>query len=182
MNTKKTIKITGMLALSMGLLFAASQVDARGRHGGGMRGHGGPGMHRGMMGMLDLSSEQRTEMERLRLEMQQDTLELREQLRQKHEELRALWTVDEPSKKAILAKHRELEPLMKKLRDRRIDFRLAVHNLLTPEQRAQMAQMAKRGSRGMGGPGMGGPGMMGGGPGMMGGGPCMMGGGPGMGM
>lgn len=171
MNMKKTLKLSGLMALSLGLVLAATQADARGRRGHG--GPGGKGMHRGMMRMLDLSAEQRTEMERLRLEMQQDTLELRAQLRQKHEELRALWTVDDPSKKAILAKHREIEPLQKKLRNRRIDFRLAVHNLLTPEQRAKMAEMAKRGPRGgMGGPG--GPGMMGGGMG----GP----GGPGMGM
>ena len=173
MNMQKTLKISGLMALSLGLVLAATQADARGRRGqgGGQGGHGG--MHKGMMRALDLSAEQRTEMEKLRLDMQQDTLELRASLRQKHEELRALWMVDEPSEKAIMAKHRQIEPLQKKLRNQHIKFRLAAHQLLTPEQRSKMADMSKRGRRGGKGCGMGGRGMGGGmggqgGPGMMG--------------
>lgn len=157
MNMNQVAKLSGMMVLSMGLLLVASDADARGRRGkGGMGGRGGA-----MMKALDLTSAQRTEIERLRLDMQQETLDLRSQLREKHDQLRALWMVDSPDEKAIFAKHNEIDPLQKQLRSKMIKFRLAVHQLLTPEQRAKFAELGQHRRGGRGGMG-GGHGMRGG--------------------
>jgi Spy/CpxP family protein refolding chaperone len=93
--------------------------------------------------------------------MQQDLVDVKAQLREKKDQLRELWLQDSPSEKSILAKHKEMEPLRAKIRERQIKHRLEVHKLLTPEQRTKLRELAdERGKgRGMGrGKGRGGPG------------------------
>jgi Spy/CpxP family protein refolding chaperone len=149
------------------LTLTSSLVLAQPRWGGGGPGRGqgkGPG-HRGMMGqqmgqMLELTDSQRQQVWVLRDQMRKSTADTRSALQAKHEEMRVLWLQDVPNRAAILAKHAEIDALRATMREAHIDFRLAVHALLTPEQRAKLAELPPPGKHGGHGPGggMGGPG------------------------
>lgn len=142
----------GALVLMVTAL-AAGDVLAKGR------GRGGPGRGQGALGGtgpgagLDLTAEQQQRLAKLRAEHSAQMAETRAALQVKRTELRALWLADSPDRQAILAKQAEMEPLRAKLRQARVDHRLVVHTLLTPEQRVRWADRPGRG-RGMG-PGCG---------------------------
>jgi Spy/CpxP family protein refolding chaperone len=159
-----TARSTTLAVLGLGALLVAGAAQARGP-GGPSRGGRGDGLGPHVLEQLDLSNEQRTAIEKSRLAMQQDLVDVKAQLREKKDQLRELWLQDNPSEKSILAKHKEMEPLQTKIRERKIKHRLEVHKILTPEQRTKLRELAKeRGKgRGMGrGMGPGGRGGMGG--------------------
>jgi len=140
----------GALALVGALvLVTAGDASARGR-GPGRRGGKGIGQGHGMFQALNLTAEQQRQMIRLRAAMQEDMIEVRDKLRQRRAEMRALWAADEPDEAAILAKQDEMEPLRRQLRVRGVKFRLAVRELLTPEQKARLQQLISNGGLGFG--------------------------------
>jgi Spy/CpxP family protein refolding chaperone len=164
-------------------------------HGGDGDGHG-----KGMGKRTALTEEQQGKIDQLRIGHLKKMMPLRTDLQVKQMELGALWRADELNSKAIVAKVKEISGLRGQLELERVNHRLALYQVLTPEQRKMahrfLGRFGGRGRRGMrGGPGMmGGPGMkeghgmrgqgcgMHGGPGMPGKGPGMMhgkGGGPG---
>ncbi len=109
---------------------------------------GGPGKGHGrrMARALDLSEEQQEAVQALRKDMREELGDVRAVLREKREELAELWRAETPDRTAILAKMAELDGLRQSVRTRRVDFRLAVHALLTPEQRERAAELfARRG-------------------------------------
>jgi Spy/CpxP family protein refolding chaperone len=145
-----------VVALSAGAAVADPPWGGKGRGGKGM----GPHM---MMKALDLTAEQQQQVEALRDDFDQVREPLREQVQAKKTEMWALWKVESPDRDAILAKHAEIDAIKRQLREAKVDFRLAVHGLLTAEQRAKAAEMmerrgGKRGKRGMRGDGCRGPG------------------------
>ncbi|MFH1811457.1 MAG: Spy/CpxP family protein refolding chaperone [Pseudomonadota bacterium] len=157
------MKMTRMMTLAvfgLGALLLATTAEARGPRGQGRGGHGGKGgMGPQMLEQLDLSNEQRTQIEKSQLAMRQDLVDIKAQLREKKDQLRDLWLADNPSEKSILAKHKEMDPLRNKIRERKIKHRLEVHKILTPDQRAKLGELAKKRGKGPGGPrGPGGPG------------------------
>jgi Spy/CpxP family protein refolding chaperone len=61
-------------------------------------------------------------------------------------EMKLLWMAEDPDSVKIKAKQKEIQDLRGQLGEKMIDFRLAVRNILTPEQRSQL--LANRYSRG----------------------------------
>ena len=122
----------------------------------------------------NLTPDQETKIAALRTAAQEKAAPLRGELDAKMVEMRQLWAVEKPDRKAITGKQAEMDAIHQKMRAIWTDFGLEVHALLTPAQRAEWAQAGPGHGMGMG------PGMMGSGPkGRRGGGP---GHGPGYGM
>jgi Spy/CpxP family protein refolding chaperone len=97
---------------------------------------------------LGLTADQRREVGKLREAMRTKVSSVRDALRAKRDEMHKLWQAEAPDRAAIVAKHAEMDPLRQQIREVRIDFRLAVHKLLTPAQRAKLHKM--KGRRGPG--------------------------------
>ena len=113
------------------------------RHGPRARiGHGGGGEMGWMRAIkaLDLSMEQVQGIARVRADMIVKTAPLQAQLQVKELELRNLWLAATPDRRAIVAKHNEIDALRRQVRDARIDFRLGVYQVLTTAQRDQVRQ------------------------------------------
>lgn len=148
--------LTGALALA--LLLGATNAWGQGRRMGPGRGHG----WMRAVKSLDLSTDQIQKISQARASMVSKIAPVRAQIDVKRAELRALWQAKSPSRRAIIAKHNEIDALHRQVRDARIDFKLRVYSFLTPQQRSKVQQAAaKRGGwgRGRGGPGRGrGPG------------------------
>ena len=156
-----------LIIASVAAVTALSSVAmARGGwgHGGKGRGMGhGPGAR--FMQALDLTEAQKTQVQKLRAEMFERTEETREALEAKREAMHALWTTASPDRDAILAQHEQMDALRKVLREAKVDFRLAVHSLLSAEQVRKLESLPppKPGRHGPGGCGE--PDGFGGGPG-----------------
>ena len=88
--------------------------------------------------LLNLTPEQKTQLQTLRDNFRKDTVLLRNNIKVKRLELRTLWTVPKPEKDKIIAKQKELNDLRTQLQMKFIDFRLAARSYLTPEQSAQV--------------------------------------------
>jgi len=94
---------------------------------------------------LNLTEEQSEEISALRASLQEGMAPLRMEMVRKRLEMKLLWMAEDPDSVKIKAKQKEIQDLRGKLGEKMIDFRLAVRNILTPEQRSQL--LAKRFSR-----------------------------------
>ena len=153
----KSKRYTAIAALA-GLVAFLMAADASAGRG---RGKGKRGLGKRAAAALDLTTEQKVEIQKLRAEMIEDLAPTKAKLGELREQMRKLWEADNPSKKKIMAKHAEMDTYRNKIRARKVQFRLDVLNLLTPDQRAKLKQLkAKRGKRakrgGRGGRGGGG--------------------------
>lgn len=148
---KRSHVIAGLLAI-VALLFASAAI-AR-----------GPGrMGERMLKDLGLSAAQLEQVSTLKQQMKTATKPLHDDLKALHEQMLELWKVDAPDRAAILRLHAEIDAVRAKLQVAHIDHRLAVHAILTPEQRAKAAERMDRKGFGRGGRGVGaGPGGAGG--------------------
>ena len=138
---RTTTTIIGIAAFALAGLSSDAMAQGRGPRGGG------PG--RGFAA-LGISPEQKQQIDQLREAAVKQAEPLRAQLEAKWREMQQLWKADRPDKGAIVRKHGELNAIRDKQQNIWIDFRLQVHSLLTPEQRAKWADRAG------GGPGLGG--------------------------
>ena len=86
---------------------------------------------------VDLTSEQRTQLEELRDEHRAEMQPLHQQMQAKREQMRDLWTAEVLDEAAIWAMDEEMAPLREQLRQKRLEQRLEVMNVLTAEQRAE---------------------------------------------
>lgn len=138
--------------------------------GPGQRGFRHPG--RGMRGMPDiarlreqlgLTDDQVKQLHALRVEGAKNAIRSRADVEVKRLELRELLQADQPDRAAIDRKLRELSDARYTAQKQRIDQRLAMRDILTPEQRSKMKELRgkfRRGGERMrrpGGPGMDGP-------------------------
>ena len=155
---------TLMTILAAGLLMAGTAL-ARGPgrglggppHEGWGMGPCGGGFGPRMATMLDLTEAQRGQIDKLRQTMEQQTAEARVALFGNRDELHALWTQDDPQRDEILAKQAEMDVYRQALREAMVDFRLAMHAVLTTEQRAKVKAMGPMGRGRRGPPGDDGP-------------------------
>ena len=95
-----------------------------------------------VLARLELSAAQQVKIETLREAFQQDIAPLRSQLFEKKAELKWLWmqaTLDPDRIKSLEGEHHRL---IGKLREKGIDYRLAFHDLLTPEQWSRFISLA----------------------------------------
>jgi Spy/CpxP family protein refolding chaperone len=174
---KKLSMVFMALLITMAL---ASTTFAYGWGGGGSRGQGrgacigGPGPEGDFAAVskLGLTADQTAKIKALRETHLKEVKPLQDKMFSKRGELRLLWLQTKPDQEKITAVQKEIRTLRDQMQDKRTSQRLAVFNVLTPEQQTKaQAFMAGRGfghgggGRCAGGPG-GGPGFgPGGGPG-----------------
>jgi len=150
--------LLGTLVLAVSLPLAASaQGWGRGYGRGYGRGMGrgwGPGLGPAPMAMasLDLTAAQQKKVEDLRADYDRRIVDLQARLDVLRADMAELWSADRPDRKAILAKHREMDLVREQMREEGVDFRLAVMDLLTTDQLEKFRTW--RGARGPG-PGRG---------------------------
>jgi len=119
--------------------------------GGGMGRGMGPGYGVPPMGVPNLTPEQSQKLQELQQSHFNEIAPLQNQMFSKRAEMRMLWSQANPDAGKIEAKQREIQELETQLREKATQHQLAVRQILTPEQLAQMPGMGY----GMG-PGMGG--------------------------
>ena len=136
-----------------------------GGYGYGMR----PGMGMGPLGMLDLSDEQRTKLNKIFDAERQQHWAIMGKMMQEQNELRDLYNTDQPDPKKVGAVYGEIGKLQQQMIETHLQATNQAQSILTKEQREQIRQWY-RGGWGPGwgprGPATGKPGTMG--PGMMG--------------
>ncbi len=109
--------------------------------------HRGRGPQRQLRG-LDLSPEQRQQVEAIHHRTAKKSVQQQADLRLAQLELAELMRAEEPARKKIHAQLEQIAQLQAALRITQVDQQLDVRQLLTPEQRQEMAERAhKRGGR-----------------------------------
>lgn len=98
----------------------------------------------------DLTEAQQAKLDNARVTHIRAVLPIRADIEVAEMELGALWRAEKLDGKAILAKARQLSDLRGKLGLAEVDHRLAVAQVLTPEQRKAMGPGMGHGRRGMG--------------------------------
>ncbi len=145
-----------------------------GMMGPGMMGGDGHGymgmMGAGALGMLDLTDEQRTKIEKIHIEERKQHLAVMGKMLDVQSKMRELYAADEPDPKKVGAVYGELAKLQQQMLETHVQASNQMQALLTKEQREQFKQWhrsgcGQRGSmgdrRGMPGPGTMPGGMMG---------------------
>jgi len=150
----------------------ASTTLVYGWGGGWGRGHargacaGGPGDGGDIQSIpeLGLTAEQTAKIKDLRETHLKDIKPLQDKMFSKRGELRLLWLQTNPDREKIAAVQKEIGSLRDQMQDKSTSQRLAMLNILTPEQRTKVQAFAAekgfgpgKGGRGAGCPG-GGPG------------------------
>lgn len=97
-----------------------------------------------MQEVLNLSDEQKTQLEKLRLEHQKQMLPLRNELKEKEARLETLQTADKADMKAINAVIDEIGQIKTKMAKARAAHHQDIRNLLTEEQRIKFDMQTPR--------------------------------------
>ncbi|HBZ56135.1 MAG TPA: hypothetical protein DEO88_12080, partial [Syntrophobacteraceae bacterium] len=150
---KKTVVLVALVML----LGSASLAMARGGMGCGMGPGMGGGMGQGMgcgmgpmmlrgLDQLNLSAEQWSKVQALKVAHLKAATPIQNQLMVKRNELGLLWAEVNPDAAQVLAKQKEVGELQIQMREKGAQFALDVRKILTPEQLTKFSAM---------GPGMG---------------------------
>lgn len=135
------------LAVTGGYALASDQGDAVAAPGAGgeygFMGMMGPNAA-GLREQLGLTEDQWKQWRALRAEAMRANIRARSELRLKRLDLLELMQAEEPDRAAIEQKLRELSEARHLLTKQRVEHRLAVHELLTPEQRAKLQTLRGR--------------------------------------
>ena len=94
----------------------------------------------GLMEELDLSQEQKQEMETIHFRSKDQIAQLQEELHQAQQELKELMT-SSASTEEIRAKHREAQKLQLRLGELRFESLLAMREVMSPQQRLRFAEL-----------------------------------------
>lgn len=156
-----------LVALPAVTVAAEAGHDCDGCGKAGMR--SGEGMRMGRRAGLglrgvELTEAQRQKLDELRAEQVKALATVRADLEVKATEMVALWRAEKLEARKLVAKVREISGLREKLEVARVNLRVAMLELLTPEQREQLRAAGREGERrgkGMGGEGRKGRGMRG---------------------
>jgi len=127
----------------LSLVVAVSPVLAgpKGEHAGKM-GHGA--MAEKMADELNLSTEQRAKMKDLHAAQQQEMAPIHEEMKKKHAEMEQLFAAATLDEAAIMAKAGELAAVQAQMHTSMIKMRIAMHQIMTPEQRVKAADLMKK--------------------------------------
>ncbi|UCG92436.1 MAG: periplasmic heavy metal sensor [candidate division WOR-3 bacterium] len=88
--------------------------------------------------MLDLTEEQREKIEDAEIEARKKIIPLKAEIEMKAIDLEKEMKADNPNRSKIMKLTEEISNLRLKIQQTRIDVRLKVHALFTPEQREQL--------------------------------------------
>jgi Spy/CpxP family protein refolding chaperone len=114
--------------------------------GPGMMGPGmgqgmmGPGMGQGMLAQpnLDLSDEQRSQIDKIRTDARKKQLDLAKQMRSEQRKLQALYDTDKPDREAIRAERKKIQDLQLQVMQNHMTAHNEMDDVLTDEQREQL--------------------------------------------
>jgi len=127
----KTAKRTiSAIAVILAIVLVGGWAFAHGPWG--KRGYGYPGCDYGYYS--NLSPEQREKLQAQNEKFYQDTTGLRRELYQKRLELEELWVDPKADPEKIKAKQREMFELQNQLREKALDHRMALRDLVPEEQ------------------------------------------------
>ena len=93
---------------------------------------------------LDLSAEQSEQIQSIREDAKQTMEPLREQMQQEREALRSQMAGDTATDQQLRTQHGRIQDLHQQLGVQRFETMLAMRQVLTPEQRAQMAELMEQ--------------------------------------
>jgi periplasmic protein CpxP/Spy len=97
------------------------------------------GMDR-MLEQLNLSDEQSQQIEEIKTQSRTNNESLYQEIEAIHEEMRSLLAED-PSVEQLREQHQKMQALHQQLGDNRFETMLQIREVLTPEQRSQMAEL-----------------------------------------
>lgn len=97
--------------------------------------------------MLDLTSEQREAIENAHREAEKKVIPLKADIELKRIDLESMLRADEPNRNKIMGLMKEISDLELKIKQTKVDVRLKVHSILTPEQREEMKGMKHKGMK-----------------------------------
>jgi len=98
-------------------------------------------------GIPDLTEEQKAQIDALKMNLEKEMLPMKTKLEVKQAELQELLVADSPNKGAIDKKIDEIGSLRTQIQKKRIDNRLKIRALLTPEQRVKFDKKALMGHK-----------------------------------
>ncbi len=139
-------KLATVLGIMLLVAVIAIPVSARGpgwgSNSGSCPGYGmgtgnGMGMKICKSSNLNLTAEQSAKIQSLRETHLKEVTPLRTKLFTKKAELKLLWAQVNPDKNKIMSKQKEISDLQYSMKEKSTDYRLEIHKVLTPEQRAQ---------------------------------------------
>lgn len=137
-----------------------------GGYGPGMMGGGyGPGMM-GAFGAIELSDQQRDQMQQIARELRKQQWDLAEQMMEKQDKLQGLYAQGQPNPEEVGQAYAEIAQLRRQMVEAHVQAQNRMQDVLTEEQREQLRSWNRgdappRGGRGGMGPGGAmGPGMM----------------------
>jgi Spy/CpxP family protein refolding chaperone len=90
---------------------------------------------------MNLTPQQHKQIAELKLAEKKLVAPAKAELSIKKDELKMLWMSDNPNRKDILAKQDEINAIHKKIQEAKVDFRLGMMKILTPEQQKKMREM-----------------------------------------
>ncbi|MGH7494538.1 MAG: Spy/CpxP family protein refolding chaperone [bacterium] len=99
------------------------------------------GMHERLAEALNLSDEQKAQIRQIMVDTRKKNIDTKAKLELAQLELHELMRVDAPDQKKIDAKITEVSKLRETMMRARIESRLAMQKLLTPEQRKKMQEL-----------------------------------------
>lgn len=105
-------------------------------------GRRGRGMDK-LLENIDLTTEQSESIAAIREQSKETAENLHEQLETQHQEMKSLMTGDADTE-AIRQQYRETQLLREQLSDNRFETMLQIRELLTPEQRAEVAELMEQ--------------------------------------
>ncbi len=88
--------------------------------------------------MLDLTEEQRNEIKAARTNAEKKIIPLRAEIELKQLDLRHEMEMDNPNRNKIMGLTKDISDLKLKIKQTKIDQKLKIHSILTPEQREQL--------------------------------------------
>lgn len=138
----RTLALTGILMMAAVLVVPSAYAQGRGYGYGGWDGEGRGDRNFSCRGVdrLDLSDEQAEMIVALKDAYQMQADPLRDALEQQRDELRALWDAEVTDNEAIRAQMDAMDPNRQALREMRVEFKLDVFKVLTPEQRDELQE------------------------------------------
>ena len=156
MNYWKTLAIASTLIILPVSTFAAKSqptidriesttemnIAHRSHHGKGMRGRG---MER-LLSKLDLSAEQTQQIEAIKEQSATATEDLYAQMETQHQEMRSLLASD-ANVDEIRSEFQASQQLRQQLDTNRFETMLQIREILTPEQKAQVAELMQNRSK-----------------------------------
>lgn len=94
--------------------------------------------------MLDLTDGQREEIHSVKTEARKKIIPLRAEIELKELELRDEMATDSPNRNTIMKLAEDINDIELQIKQTRLDEKLKLHSILTPEQRKQVKKMPRK--------------------------------------